>query len=72
MSIDAGRKQILELLRESDFSNDFVGTIKGEYEIDGLTSSDVQRINQRVESSVKQQEVRQGKSRKVASRIFSN
>lgn len=66
------KELILDLLDTCDFSEDFAESLEGDFEIDGLSSSDVQRINKRVESSVKQQEVRQGKSRKVASRIFSN
>ena len=60
-----------ELKKQCDFSEELIATIDGDFELDGLTSSDVQNFNQRVESSVKQQEVRQGKSRKVASQIFS-
>ena len=60
-----------EIFAKCDFSDDFVPSDTGEYELDGLTAADVQRINHRVKESAKQQEVRQGKSRKVASQIFS-
>ena len=60
-----------EIIAKCDFSDSFVTPDEGVYELDGLTASDVQRINHRVNASAKQQEVRQGKSRKVASQIFS-
>lgn len=60
-----------EISAKCDFSDDFIALEKAKYELDGLTAADVQRINHRVKESAKQQEVRQGKSRKVASQIFS-
>lgn len=60
-----------EVASECDFTDEFVSPIEGTFELDGLTASDIQRINQRIRSSSKQQEIRQGKSRKVASQIFS-
>lgn len=60
-----------ELKKQCDFSEEIISPIVGDFELDGLTSDDVQKFNQRVESSIKQQGVRQGKSRKVASQIFA-
>lgn len=64
-------QEIMEELVKCDFSEELVSTIMGNFEMNGLTSFEAQNFNKRVESSVQQLEIRQGKSRKVASQIFS-
>lgn len=61
-----------DFIKSIDFTDEVIPVVISRVKIDGLTATDVQTINERVRLSIRQQEIRQENSLKVASEIFSH